>query len=141
MRQWHLPTELMCDQHLLGEHVESHMFLGSIQKGISIDTYTRTRLFIPLTLISRHDYVVNEMTKRGMNHASPMQTEFGFYDKLSKLQQQVRGWDMYYNLADLCNRCPKCKAKINDADARGALHKALEDYYHLNVLPFVRVMA
>lgn len=143
MRQWHLPTELLCDQHLLGEHVESHMFLGSIQKGISVEGYIRTKLFIPVTLMLRHEMLATEMSKRNMCHKSPLDVKESptkVQERLNRLQRYFHGWDMYYNLADLCNRCPKCKARINKADARGALHKAMEDYYHLNVLPYVRVL-
>lgn len=38
MRMWMVPPELMCRQHLLGEHVELHMFVGAINKGTSVVT-------------------------------------------------------------------------------------------------------
>lgn len=33
MRMWMLPPETMCRKHLLGEHVELHMLLGSLRRG------------------------------------------------------------------------------------------------------------
>ena len=33
MRQWYVPAECMCRQHLLGEHCEHHMFVGTLKKG------------------------------------------------------------------------------------------------------------
>ena len=36
MRIWKINPKLMCRKHLLGEHVESHMFVGSINKRRSI---------------------------------------------------------------------------------------------------------
>ena len=36
MRMWNVDPKLMCNKHLLGEHVEMHMFFGTIQKGISM---------------------------------------------------------------------------------------------------------
>ena len=33
---WNIKTEKMCNQHLLGEHVEMHMFVGTLNKNKSI---------------------------------------------------------------------------------------------------------
>ena len=33
MRMWMLPPAGMCRKHLLGEHVELHMLLGSLRRG------------------------------------------------------------------------------------------------------------
>lgn len=37
MRMWMLPTAGMCRKHLLGEHVELHMLLGSLRRGKNIE--------------------------------------------------------------------------------------------------------
>lgn len=39
MRMWMLPPETMCRKHLLGEHVELHMLLGSLRRGKNIDGF------------------------------------------------------------------------------------------------------
>ena len=36
MRMWMVPVQYMCRKHLLGEHVEHHMLVGSIHKGLSM---------------------------------------------------------------------------------------------------------
>ena len=36
MRMWLVPPSHMCRKHLLGEHVELHMLLGTLKKGKSI---------------------------------------------------------------------------------------------------------
>lgn len=33
MRMWLVPPSHMCRKHLLGEHVELHMLLGTLKKG------------------------------------------------------------------------------------------------------------
>ena len=35
MRMWNVDVTKMCNKHLLGEHVEMHMFVGIIIKGTS----------------------------------------------------------------------------------------------------------
>jgi hypothetical protein len=45
MRMWMVPTKIMCDKHLLGEHVEHHMFLGSLKQGFNLDGYVKNNLF------------------------------------------------------------------------------------------------
>ena len=39
MRMWMLPTAGMCRKHLLGEHVELHMLLGSLRRGKNIEGF------------------------------------------------------------------------------------------------------
>ena len=39
MRMWMVDPRIMCRQHLLGEHVEIHMFVGAISRGKSVKGY------------------------------------------------------------------------------------------------------
>lgn len=56
-------------QHLLGEHVECHMFLGSMIKGKSLEGYYRNGLFFgPGTLAKRH----KELSEYIGGHNSPL---------------------------------------------------------------------
>ena len=32
MRQWMVDPRLLCRKHLLGEHVENHMFIGTLKR-------------------------------------------------------------------------------------------------------------
>jgi len=98
----------MCRKHLLGEHVEHHMFVGSLNKKLSMSGYIENNLLEPLALVARHDSLVEEMTRRGYNHQSPL-PEFD----LTYLNPEEREYriDREEAAADLFNRCPDCRAR------------------------------
>ena len=102
MRMWMVNPELMCRKHLLGEHVELHMFVGSINKGIKIAGYIRTNLCEPNSIISRHEALVAEMLSRGYKHQSPL-PEF-IYDDDTMV-------DVESAYKDLLNRCEGCRGR------------------------------
>ena len=54
MRMWMLPPEMMCRKHLLGEHVELHMLLGSLRRGKNIDGFLAGKLVDPRRMFRRH---------------------------------------------------------------------------------------
>ena len=107
LRLWMVNPEIMCNQHLLGEHVEIHMFVGSILKKKSLDGYIKNNLLEPKSLISRHGELVAEMLNRNMNHKS----ELPNFD-LDYLSDNIKNHkiDSKKSLADLVNRCPTCRA-------------------------------
>jgi len=72
MRMWGVDPENMCRRHLLGEHLEMHMFVGTILKGLSIKGYIDKGLVNPALIKIRHDELAAEMTRRGWNHKTPM---------------------------------------------------------------------
>jgi hypothetical protein len=100
---WGVSPELLCDRHLLGEHVEMHMFVGSLRKGISVAGYVRDRLVDPGRIRARHRELAREMRRRGMRHRSPLPKH-----------RRPRGGrvDTAANLRELSRRCPRCRAKI-----------------------------
>ena len=104
MRQWHVDPAMMCRKHLLGEHVEHHMFVASIIKGRSINGYIKDGLIEVHTLFERHDELVKEMIRRGYNHASPLS-----YVRLYKSGKVNRD----SNLVELARRCEACRERIN----------------------------
>ena len=61
MRMWLVTPKLMCDKHLLGEHVEMHMFVGCLLKGKSIQGYIDKGLVDVSLLTARHGALVKEM--------------------------------------------------------------------------------
>jgi hypothetical protein len=69
---WGVNPRLMCRQHLLGEHVEMHMFFTTVSEGKSIRGYIENELLNPILIKSRHEELVKEMIRRGYNHQSPM---------------------------------------------------------------------
>lgn len=100
MRMWNLDPRLLCRQHLLGEHVEMHMMIGTILAGKSCKGYTDDGLIEIHNVRKRHDELVVEMTRRGYNHKSPLPEcelwEEGHVDREA-------------NLVELHRRCAACR--------------------------------
>lgn len=100
MRMWNVPVERMCRQHLLGEHVEMHMFTGCLNKNKKIDRYIQDGLVEVHNIKNRHEQLVNEMKARGYAHKS----------KLPKYKMQKIGRvDSKENLIELRRRCKECR--------------------------------
>ena len=72
MRQWMVDPSIMCQKHLCGEHLEHHMLLGTLRKGIKVDGYLKNNLFEPRSLFERHKAISEEMIRRGYKHQSPL---------------------------------------------------------------------
>lgn len=99
MRMWGVDARKLCDKHLLGEHVELHMFVGCIRKGISLKGYIDKGLVEVHSIHSRHEELVREMLRRDFKHKSPLPA--------------FKAWregriDMEKNLQELRKRCRKC---------------------------------
>ncbi len=101
MRMWGVNTKQMCRQHLLGEHVEMHMFAGAIKKNKSIEGYIRKGLVNPARLFDRHKEIVTEMENRGMNHKSELSIFPGVILPIINI-------DTEENEKELKRRCKKC---------------------------------
>lgn len=114
MRMWMVDPKIMCRKHLLGEHVEHHMFVGTINKGISIDGYIGGNLLEPVQLLIRHYRLAEEMLSRGYQHKS----ELAAVD-LSRLseKQLLTTVDQESSLTELLRRCPDCRARHNSLTA------------------------
>jgi hypothetical protein len=111
MRMWMVEPKIMCRKHLLGEHVETHMFLGTLRKKKKIKGYLNNNLFEPILLRQRHDLLVDEMKRRGMNHSSPLIVT-DEYDYLSK-KDLCTEIDKKKAKKDLLSRCEECR-RMND---------------------------
>ena len=103
MRQWLVPAKKMCDRHLLGEHVEHHMFVGCINRGRSIAGYVSGGLVSTGALRGRHSELAGEMRSRGFNHKSPLPS-FNCAD--------AGDVDIEGNEAELAKRCKRCRERI-----------------------------
>jgi len=68
MRDWGVNPSLLCNQHLLGNHCELHMMVGTINNGISIKGYIDEKLIDTSKIKKRHEDLVKEMKKRNMNN-------------------------------------------------------------------------
>ena len=54
MRMWMIDPTMLCMKHLLGEHVELHMFVGTINKNKKLDGYRKNGLVEIHNIQSRH---------------------------------------------------------------------------------------
>lgn len=114
MRMWCCDPRILCTKHLLGNHVEDHMFLGTLKKGVKVDGYIRNNLFEPLFLQIDHDLIAREMERRGMNHKTPL--NFNQISDLKNLTEGQRNFslDRPRSLNDLLSRCPECLKRYED---------------------------
>ncbi len=108
MRMWLVNPEIMCQKHLCGEHVEMHMFLGTLKKRKKVDGYITNNLFEPRLLYQRHKDLAEEMIKRGYNHKSPLYEIDCTW--VLDLPQEQQYWeiDKAQALKALLDRCPAC---------------------------------
>ena len=96
MRMWMVNPRIMCDQHLIGEHVELHMIVGALRKGKKLTGFVN--LIEVGSLNERHEALANEMERRGKTHESPLVSvyePFGMVDRAKSLR-------------DLVERCEAC---------------------------------
>jgi hypothetical protein len=104
------PTK-MCRKHLMGEHVEIHMLIGSMRKGKSIKGFIDNGLLEISSIYKRHSDLVSEMIKRGYNHKSDLD-ELEVKKLISKYKQYE---DMKVNRKksydELIGRCNECKER------------------------------
>lgn len=108
MRMWCVPTKLMCRQHLLGEHLELHMFVSSYIKGKNLLGFVRNGLLDHSNVFERHEEIVKEMEARGYNHKSPIYAFRTFELGLTYSNHPVT-LDPEKNLKVLADRCRECR--------------------------------
>lgn len=103
MRMWMVDPKIMCRKHLMGEHVEIHMIVGSLIKGRSIQGFIDNNC-IDYAIYSRHANLAEEIIRRGYKHNSPLLWLENFGEKMNfaKVNQKQ-------SLKDLLARCPECK--------------------------------
>lgn len=100
---WMVAPGLMCDRHLLGEHVELHMLAGCLEKHKSIRGYL-DGLVNPALITLRHEQLVAEMSARRMNHRTPIAAV-----SWSGACKDISAGE---NLQELAHRCEACAARI-----------------------------
>lgn len=111
MRMWMVDPMILCRKHLLGEHVENHMFVGSLKKKMKLDGYFITNCFEPSSLQSRHKALAGEMLRRTYKHKSPWIASVDLIEYLG--DKQIIKVNIDAALADLLNRCPICLKRYN----------------------------
>lgn len=111
MRMWMVKPQILCRQHLLGQHNECHTLAGTIKKGISIKGYVDNNLIEPKSLFKYHDECAQELLNRTYNHKSPLP----IFDirPLIKEEYLIVEVERYYSLFDLLSRCKLCRANYD----------------------------
>mgnify|MGYP003479523380 FL=1 len=112
MRMWMVPPAIMCRKHLLGEHAELHMFVGTINKGISVAGYLRDNLLEPMSLLARHMELSWEMATRGYKHKSELLSVN--VERLTPAQLFTK-INREASLGELIRRCPECRARYEES--------------------------
>lgn len=113
MRMWMVDPRLMCRKHLLGEHVELHMLVGCLLKKKTLTGYFQKGLLETHSIRGRHQALVREMTRRGMQHNSPLQAFRSF--RMGKINCKQ-------SKEELASRCTDCRELISASgspDSRG----------------------
>lgn len=113
MRMWMINPKLMCRKHLLGEHVELHMFEGHLRMGRKIAGYIESNCVEVRAINKRHNELVKEMRRRKYRHNSPL-------DKISRVhtihlsREHINARvNVSQAQKDLFSRCPDCKQTKN----------------------------
>jgi hypothetical protein len=109
MRMWMVDPKCLCNQHLLGEHVECHMLVGSLRAGMTVQVQGLVvkGLVDPQRVRVRHDALAEEMTSRGMNHKSPL-PEMPPTSMKGEIDEEE-------NILDLGSRCFECGMRLKEA--------------------------
>jgi len=112
---WLLPTEWLCDDHLLGEHSEMHQAAGTIanhehgeavMEGHCRDV--RPDDVETLLIVARHDALAAEMGERGMDHDES--NELADFDDPGI--GRISGKDVRHNADELALRCRDCRSRM-----------------------------
>ncbi len=106
MRMWLVNPKVMCRQHLLGEHVEIHMFIGTINLQKKVNGYLEKGLLEIHNLYARHDQLVEEMKRRGYNHHSDVDKKWKCVENKGKI-------DKIKNFKELSDRCSRCRSRMS----------------------------
>ena len=102
MRMWLVDPAGMCRQHLLGEHVELHMLVGTLERGKSIQGFIDGGLIDTSKINERHSELAVEMMFRGYKHKSHLKTI---------RVDPVGHVDVESNFEELHRRCDDCKSR------------------------------
>lgn len=143
MRMWMVNPVILCSAHLGGEHVETHMFVGSIHKQISLQGYVDNNLLEITSLQMRHDVLAYELIRRkklkyphrNFTHESVLPEFTTDYYPKNICEYEV---DKQLALGDLIGRCETCKNNylyfkqvLDPLDSFYILQENTDDYNNL----------
>ena len=99
-----LPPELMCHQHIVGEHGEIHKFKHSFIKQYNMNKRMELNQIFPQLMKFRHDKLAQYLKR----HNSPYEQPDISYLK-NRGYNQLTMKILIDNVKDLCNRCKDCE--------------------------------
>lgn len=103
-RQWLADPNIMCMNHLTGEHAEAHMFLSKMERGYSLKGfYEESEFFGAIYLKMRHDLIAEMLD----GHKTPLTIDAGLEQAYPLAMPQMA--NLKKSLGDLLNRCSKCR--------------------------------
>jgi len=106
---WMIDPRVLCQKHLCGEHVETHMFLGHMKLGKKVDGYIKNNCLQMKDVLSRHDELSHEMLSRGYQHNSPISNK-EFTEAAKNYSADLDcSVDGHAALVDLLDRCIVCR--------------------------------
>jgi hypothetical protein len=109
---WNVPTTWLCRAHLLGEHLEMHMFAGALRQGKDLTGYIRGGLVELDAIEDRHKELVFEMQRRGYKHGTPLREVKLILPHGRDALLFLGNVDMWKNVYELMNRCATCRERI-----------------------------
>jgi hypothetical protein len=125
VRHWLVRPELMCRQHLSGEHLECHMFLGSIEGQRTLNGYYSNGLFFgPKFLMIRH----KELKPFILHHKTRLVVPKIYRTIRSRINGEEILWypdrapteeQMWLSWHTLMSRCKRCRKKHLRAKREG----------------------
>lgn len=108
VRMWMVPTEMLCHNHLLGEHNELHKLYGQIKNKHNISGRISTGQVELGSIQSRHEELVLEFKRRNYNHNSPLlisEEQINHYPDKGKARR-------IGNVLELMRRCKSCRRRM-----------------------------
>lgn len=105
----------LCDEHLQREHWEIHQLVEQVRGEWDMPGYNQTMKVLghsvrgqvfPTKVRDRHDALVSEMVRRGIEHDTPIEQPV-VADVLD--MSSVTGELISHNKDELARRCSKCR--------------------------------
>jgi len=104
-RQWLVEPREMCKQHLLGEHLEAHIFLSKMQKGYKLDGFRKGSMFFGASYVQyRHDLIAEVLNQP---HKTPLLLQDLKVEKYPYIAPTSKDFEKSSN--DLYGRCERCR--------------------------------
>lgn len=123
MRIWNIPPHLLCRKHLMGEHLELHMIISSLDNHKSLNGFFLNGLIQLDIIYNRHEELTIEIQGRGYKHNSIMDHSKAsmiinsYLVSLSankfKLAREAKVNGLQ-NIFILFHRCKDCRDRINN---------------------------